>query len=121
MGGAQIYFEQSENPVLFVGNDNWYCSSSKTMDLIMNLYDWIITKKVVSSSCHKSPAEFFIKNNIHNFTLNTAPIKLYREKPLVKNGNPTPQIMKKLIDEKGVKWIYDVGYGDLTSIYWNYK
>ena len=121
MGGAQIYFEQKVNSVLFVGNDNFYLSSSKTMDLIMNLYDWIITGKVTSTSCHKSPAEFFIKNNIHNFTLGSAPIKLYREEPIIKSGNPTPQVMKKLIDEKGVKWIYDVGYGDLTSIYWNYE
>mgnify|MGYP000857548516 FL=1 len=121
MGGAQTYYEQSKNPVLFIGNDNWYCSSSKTMDLIMNLYDWIITDKLTSKSCYKSPAEFFIKNNIHNFTLGSAPIKLYREEPIIKSGNPTPQVMKKLIDEKGVKWIYDVGYGDLTSIYWNYE
>jgi len=28
---------------------------------------------------------------------------------------------KKLIDEKGVKWIYDVGYEKLTTIYWNYE
>jgi hypothetical protein len=29
MGGAQIYFEQSENPVLFVGNDNCFSGLDK--------------------------------------------------------------------------------------------
>ena len=122
VGGGFVYFEQQVNPVLFVGNDNWYCSSSKTMDLIMNLYDWMLTDKVISISCHKAPAEFFVKNNIHHLTFTANPIKLYREKPLVKNGYPTPQIMKKLIKEKGVEWIYDiVEYKDLTDKYWNYE
>ena len=121
VSGCQIYYENDKNPVLFIGNDNWYYSSSKTMDLIMNLYDWIITGKVASSSCHKSPPEFFIKNNIHNLKISGPPIKLYREEPIIKSGNPTPQVMRKLLDEKGAKWIYDVGYEDLTSIYWNYE
>ena len=117
--GGEIYYE-TERPVLFTGNDNWWLSSSKTMNIIMDLYDWMINKKLFSTSCHKAPPEFFVRNNIHNFSINSAPIKLYREEPLVKNGNPTPQFMRNLIEKIGVKEIYNIRFQELVKM-WHYE
>ena len=46
---------------------------------------------------------------------------LFREGKLQKQYRPTPQVMRKLIDEKGVDWIYDLPVHILEEEYWNYK
>ena len=120
-GGTNLYLENEVNPKLLLGNDNFSFASSKTMDIIMNLYDWLIQGKLFSHSCHKAPAEFYFKNNIHNLGMHGGLPYLFREGKLQKQYRPTPQVMRKLIDEKGVDWIYDLPAHILEEEYWNYK
>ena len=41
-GGTSMYLEGGTNPKLFIGDDNFSFASSKTMDIIMTWYDWLI-------------------------------------------------------------------------------
>ena len=86
----------------------------------MNLYDWMIEDKLEVKSCHKAPVEFYFKNNIHNISTDDLP-RLFREGKLQKQHRPTPQLMRKLLDEKGVGWIYDLPMNILEEEYWNYE
>ena len=107
----------NENGTLILPNDNFVYSNSKTMDLVMNLYNDIHNQ--VFSSCHFGEAEFYFKNNIQNIAIDQHPL-LLRESRLKKWGRPTPESMKKLIDTKGVDWIYNQIVEDLQKNYWNY-
>jgi hypothetical protein len=118
-GGTSVYLQGKGVPTLFVGNDNFTLASSQTMDKIMNLYDWMTEDKLQAKSCHKAPAEFYFKNNIHSFQQPSGLMYLYREGKMKQNVGPTPQVMKKLIDERGVDWIYNLPVHILEQEYWN--
>jgi len=120
-GGCTMFLENKINPVLFLGNDNFSFSSSKAMDKIMNLYDWMMEDKLFTKSCHKAPAEFYMKNDIHSLTMPGGFPFLFREGKLQKQHRPTPQGMRELIDTKGVKWIYDLPVHILEREYWDYN
>lgn len=120
-GGCTMSLENKINPVLFLGNDNFSFTSSNAMDKIMNLYDWMMEDKLFTKSCHKAPAEFYMKNDIHSLTMPGGFPFLFREGKLQKQHRPTPQGMRELIDTKGVKWIYDLPVHILEQEYWNYE
>ena len=116
-----LYLENEINPTLILGNDNFSFASSKSMDIIMNLYDWMVEDKLQAKSCHKAPAEFYFKNNIQNLVMPGGLPVLFREGKLQKQHRPTPQLMRKLIDERGVDWIYNLPVHILEEEYWNYE
>lgn len=112
-GGTNI--RGSDLQHLAVDDDNFIFSNSKSMNIIMNLFDSLPTQRY--HSCHHGEAEFYFKNGITNLSLDIAPV-LFREGRLRKNGRPTPQSMRELLDTKGVKWIYEQNFGILQDTYW---
>ena len=105
-GGCGVFLIEGVGPVLFQGNDNFIYSNSKTMDKLSYMYDWLRDGKLKHKSCHKSLGEFIYKNDIQNLNMMGGFPLLVRGKGVEKSGLPTPEILRRVIDTKGVDWIY---------------
>ena len=111
-----------ENPYrLILQQDNFYFGTPIAMDKFSKMYDMtFIDGDISSRSCHFTPAEHIYKQGLTSIKIRGFPL-LLRDGKMIKQGRPTPEIMRYLIQEKGVEWIYNQPLDKLMNEYFTYE
>ena len=92
-----------------IPNDNFFFSHSDAMDNFAQMYnDCYIEKTNHQTFGHFMHAQQLINKNIYNFKVgNQFHTRLIRDGKMKKKGIPSSETLEKLLNEKGVEWIYE--------------
>jgi len=105
---------------LILQNDNFYFGISSVMDKLIGMYDYLNTD-ATKLMPHQLQAEFFNRNKIFNVKLGAEAPRLIRNAPVIKNGRPTSDSLLKIINERGIDWIFQKKLREVSEEYWSYN
>ena len=105
---------------LMLNNDTFYFGISSVMDKLIGMYDYLNTD-ATKLMPHQLQAEFFNRNKIFNVKLGVEAPRVVRNAPLIKNGRPTSDSLLKIINERGIDWIFQKKLREVSEEYWSYN
>ena len=104
--------------LLVVNNDNLFFGNPKVMNHFKNMYDFLIYDSF-NKHTHYLQAEYFHRNKIMHFSTGDNPY-LLRYGKTIKRHRPTPDSLRRIMEEKGIEWFYNTRIEDVSKEYWDY-
>ena len=96
---------------LILPNDNFYYGTSKVMDVFAGMYDYLLND-AFSLHTHYLQAEFFVQKGIGCYKMRGG-VFLVRGGVLTKRHRPSPEKLRKLLEEKGAKYLVETKWEEL--------